>query len=158
IGLGVHDFENTFGGLPPSRTTGTGAGAPYFPYQHSWSSALLPYIEQTNSFNLYTYKRDWNHPDNYAAIRTYLKVFNCPATPVQPRTDTTIAAAPSAGDYHAINAIKPFVAVNCFGITVPGSQLRNDLDDSRFVGAMRRDQITRISDITDGTSHTILVA
>src|SRR5262245_44519527 len=61
IGLGMHNYESTFGGLPPSRTTGAVSTAPYFPYSHSWTVALLPYIEQTNSFNLYDYKADWNN-------------------------------------------------------------------------------------------------
>ena len=101
IGLGVLNFESTYGGLPPSRTTGNVASAPYWPYQHSWSAALLPYIEQTATFNLYNYKADWNNAINYTAIRTYMPVFNCPSTPDQPRQDMTIAAQPSAGDYHA---------------------------------------------------------
>jgi prepilin-type N-terminal cleavage/methylation domain-containing protein/prepilin-type processing-associated H-X9-DG protein len=153
IGLGMLNFESAQGGLPPSRTTGLSAGAPYYPYQHSWSAALLPYIEQTASFDLYTYKANWNDSVNYPAIRTYLKLFNCPSTPNQPRVDTTTAAAPSGGDYHALNAIKNFVAINCFGLV----HLTNP-DDPRLVGAMRRDKITKISAITDGTSNTILVA
>ncbi len=162
IGLGTVNFESTNGGLPPSRTTGTGAGAPYFPYQHSWTAALLPYIEQTNSFNLYNYKANWNDPVNYQAIRTSLKLFNCPSTPVQPRADTTISSMPSAGDYHAVNAIKCFVGINCFGYLIPGCNVPTPppavVDDPRLVGAMRRDQITRIVAITDGTSNTILAA
>jgi prepilin-type N-terminal cleavage/methylation domain-containing protein len=153
IGLGLNNYVSVQKGLPPSRTTGMGAAAPWFPYQHSWSVALLPYIEQTSSFNLYNYRANWNDPSNYAAIRTYLKVFNCPTTPNQPRVDDTIAAAPSAGDYHAVNAIKNFVGSECFGYNQP-----SDPDDPRLVGAMRRDQITKITAITDGTSSTILVA
>src|SRR5262249_26837615 len=112
IGLGMANFETTFGGLPPSRTTGTVPTAPYYPYQHSCSAALLPYIEQPASFNLYHYDKNWNDPVNYIAIRTYLKLFNCPTTPVQPREDTTITASPSCGDYHVVHAIKNFVGIN----------------------------------------------
>jgi prepilin-type N-terminal cleavage/methylation domain-containing protein/prepilin-type processing-associated H-X9-DG protein len=153
IGLGMMSYESANGGLPPSRTTGGVAGAPYFPFQHSWTAALLPYIEQTASFNLYNYKAHWNNPVNYPAVRTYLKLFNCPMTPNQPRADMTVAAQPSAGDYHALNAIKNFVGVNCFGYI----GVLNP-DDSRLVGAMRRDANTRIMEILDGTSNTILVA
>src|SRR5262249_31012153 len=42
---------------------------------------------------------------------------------------------------------------NCFGLTRITS-----VDDSRLVGAMRRDQVTRYQEITDGLSNTILVA
>lgn len=129
------------------------AGAPHYPYQHSWTAALLPYIEQTASFNMYNYKANWNDPVNYSAVRPYLKVFNCPSTVNQPRADTTISSAPSGGDYHAVNAIKNFVGINCFGLI----HITN-ADDARLVGAMRRDQITRITAIADGTSNTILVA
>jgi prepilin-type N-terminal cleavage/methylation domain-containing protein/prepilin-type processing-associated H-X9-DG protein len=159
IGLGVLNYESAKGGLPPSATTGSGANAPYYPYRHSWSAALLPFIEQTASFDLYHFDRDWDHPDNYQAVRTYLKLFNCPSTPVQPRVDNNIAALPSAGDYHAVNAIKCFVGINCFGYTMPSCRPPyTDRDDPLLVGAMRRDQITPIVDISDGTSNTILVA
>jgi prepilin-type processing-associated H-X9-DG protein len=78
---------------------------------------------------------------------------SAPVKPWPPRADTTIASAPSAGDYHAVNAIKNFVGVNCFGMV----HLTNP-DDPRLVGAMRRDRITKIAAIADGTSNTILVA
>jgi prepilin-type N-terminal cleavage/methylation domain-containing protein/prepilin-type processing-associated H-X9-DG protein len=153
IGLGMHNYHSNFEGFPPSRTDGSVATAPNFPYSHSWSVALLPYIEQTANFNLYNYKADWNFPVNYPAVRTYLKLFNCPTTPNQPRADTTIAAQPSAGDYHAMNAIKNFVGINCFGMIG-----KIDKDDPRIVGAMRRNELTKMTAITDGTSNTILVA
>jgi prepilin-type N-terminal cleavage/methylation domain-containing protein/prepilin-type processing-associated H-X9-DG protein len=155
IGLGMLNFESAQGGFPPSATTGATASAPYYPYQHSWSAALLPYIEQTASFNLYHYNRNWDDPVNRQAIQTYLKLFNCPTTPEQPRVDTTIAVAPAAGDYHAVNAIKGFVCSACFGIPYHTSDSK---DLPWLVGAMQRDQLTPIARITDGTSNTILVA
>jgi prepilin-type processing-associated H-X9-DG protein len=82
-----------------------------------------------------------------------MKIFNCPSTPMQPRFDTTIASMPAAGDYSSVNAIKNFVGINCFGLVGITS-----VDDPRIVGAMIRDVPSRIADITDGTSNTILVA
>jgi prepilin-type N-terminal cleavage/methylation domain-containing protein/prepilin-type processing-associated H-X9-DG protein len=155
IGLGMHNYESTYGGLPPTRTDGSTAGAPYYPYKHAWTAALLPYIEQTASFNLYSYQADWNNPTNYQAIRTTLALFNCPTTPVQPRFDTTIVAQPAAGDYNAVNAVKWYVAIAMFGY--PGLNMNSDPDDPRLVGAMRRNQVTKFTAITDGLSNTLLV-
>jgi prepilin-type N-terminal cleavage/methylation domain-containing protein/prepilin-type processing-associated H-X9-DG protein len=153
IGLGLNNYVTNFDGLPPSRTTGGIATAPWYPHVHSWSVALLPYIEQTVTFNLYNYNANWDATVNRPAVRTYMKLFNCPTTPGQPRYDTTISAQPAAGDYHAINAVKDFVGINCFGlIRITGA------DDSRLVGAMQRDAITPMTWIIDGTSHTILAA
>jgi prepilin-type N-terminal cleavage/methylation domain-containing protein/prepilin-type processing-associated H-X9-DG protein len=153
IGLALHNYENQSKGFPPSRTTGTLVGAPWFPRQHSWTAALLPYIEQNNVYKQYDYTVDWNHPNNYNAVRIQVALFNCPSFPNGLRTDSSIAANPACGDYSVINAIKIFVGVNCFGyigITDP--------DDPRLVGALIRDKRTRITDIRDGTSNTIMVA
>jgi prepilin-type N-terminal cleavage/methylation domain-containing protein/prepilin-type processing-associated H-X9-DG protein len=152
IGLGMLNYETTFGGFPPSRTDGTLATAPWYPYQHCWSAALLPYIEQTNNFNLYHYNADWDNPVNYEAIQTQLKLFICPSTPGQYRTDTTIAANPAAGDYQAVNAIKDFVGINCFSLLHVTSK-----SDARLVGAMTYNVNTPVLSITDGLSNTILV-
>jgi prepilin-type N-terminal cleavage/methylation domain-containing protein/prepilin-type processing-associated H-X9-DG protein len=163
IGLGLMNYESAQGGLPPSHTSSNVVSSPYYPYEHSWSAAVLPHIEQTNTFNLYNYKANWNDPVNYTAVRTYLKLFNCPSTPVQPRMDTNISATPSCGDYHAINAVKCFVAIDQFGYIMHGCNQSGGTpyeveNDPRIVGALRRDQSTRIVEITDGTSNTILVA
>jgi prepilin-type N-terminal cleavage/methylation domain-containing protein/prepilin-type processing-associated H-X9-DG protein len=155
IGLGMHNYADVWKALPPSRTTGTVAAAPNFPFQHSWSAALLPYIEQTNTFNLYSYNANWDDPVNYTAIRTNMLLFNCPSTPNQNRVDTSISELPACGDYHAMNAIKWFIGINCFGY--PGINA-NTPEDSRLVGAMDKDAITQLVRITDGTSNTILVA
>ncbi len=158
IGLGMNNYANVFKGFPPSRTTGNVASAPWYPHQHSWSAALLPYIEQTNNFNLYSYTADWDDPSNYTAIQTQLAVFNCPSCPIQYRTDTTITPNPAAGDYHAVNAIKWFVAVNCFGY--PSSQVNSSTshEDPHLAGGMSEDENTPFVRISDGTSNTILVA
>jgi prepilin-type N-terminal cleavage/methylation domain-containing protein/prepilin-type processing-associated H-X9-DG protein len=152
IGLGMLNYENTKGGLPPSRTDGTVSTAPWYPHQHCWTAGLLPFIEQTNDFNLYNYNADWNSPVNYTAIRTQLKLFLCPSTPGEVRIDTSITAEPAAGDYQAVNAIKDFVGLNCFNLLhITGKT------DPRLVGAMTYNVNTPLLSIADGLSNTILV-
>ena len=152
IGLALHNYHDANRAFPPSRTTGTMPTAPWFPYNHSWSAAILPYIEQNNVFKLYSYKADWNSPVNYPAIQTQIAIFNCPSAPGE-RVDTTVAGQPACGDYSPINAIKNFVAINCLGLVGNINK-----DDSRIVGALERDLKTPIPAIRDGTSNTIMIA
>ena len=71
------------------------------------------------------------------------------------RFDTTIAAQPACGDYGSVNAIKFFVAINCFGYPRLTSATP---DDPRIVGTLVRDNPTRVAQITDGLSNSILIA
>jgi prepilin-type N-terminal cleavage/methylation domain-containing protein/prepilin-type processing-associated H-X9-DG protein len=145
IGLALMNYESNYGRFPPGDTH---APAP----QHAWAAAVLPDLEQDNVYKIYNYTVDWNNPVNYAAIQTQMKVFNCPSTPSGERNDTTISANPACGDYSSVNAIKDFVAVNCFGLRITNA------DDPRIVGVMVRNNPARIQEITDGTSNTIMVA
>ena len=114
---------------------------------------MLPFLEQDNVYRLYNVNVDWNHPSNYDAIRTYMPVFNCPATAPGERIDDTIAAQPACGDYSTVSALKTYVAINCFGIPH-----LVDPEDPRILGALVKDEKSRIRDITDGASNTIMVA
>jgi prepilin-type N-terminal cleavage/methylation domain-containing protein len=153
IGLAVHSYENVHRSFPPSRTTGMVEGAPWYPYHHSWTAAILPHIEQQSVFQAYDYEADWSDPRNFPAIQSQVAIFNCPSVPDGERQDTTITPNPACGDYSTINAIKDFVGINCFGLLHIESK-----DDPRLIGALVRDHRTRMVDITDGTSNTILVA
>jgi prepilin-type N-terminal cleavage/methylation domain-containing protein len=153
IGLACHAYHDVNKAFPPSCTTGTKATAPWFPFQHSWSAAILPYIEQTNVFKLYSYTVDWSSPVNYTAVRVQLALFNCPSAAPGERFDTTIAAQPAGGDYSPINAIKNFVAINCLGLVGNINK-----DDPRIVGALERDLKTPVLAIRDGSSNTIMIA
>ena len=108
LSLALHNYENVFNAFPPGRTT--------LPPEHAWIAFLLPYIEQENVFKLYKFDVDWNHPENYPAIRTQVAILNCPSTTPAERTDDTIASNPACGDYTTVSAIKDFVGTNCFGI------------------------------------------
>ncbi|HZY87528.1 MAG TPA: DUF1559 domain-containing protein [Gemmataceae bacterium] len=167
IGLGCHNYESTYQKFPAGDNRDDLPGTVYT----SWQSVLLPFIEQDNLARMYNYKLDYNNPANYPAIATQIKIYNCPSTPNQPRFDTT----PDEGiafkggteprgvsDYWGINAMETWVAL----VICPGQfpaaasyQIGNDLDPPR-VGILCRLGAgqTRIADITDGTSNTLMVA
>jgi prepilin-type N-terminal cleavage/methylation domain-containing protein/prepilin-type processing-associated H-X9-DG protein len=147
VGLACHNFHNTTQKFPPGDTTVSPLRA--------WTAFILPYIEQQNLFQLYNFSVDWNAPVNYTAIQTQVTIFNCPSTINGIRIDTTIAAQPACGDYSAVNGVKWFVGINCFGYPHLNA---NDNNDPRLVGVMGHDVQVPIVAITDGTSNTILIA
>ncbi len=150
IGLGFMNYESSRGAFPVGRVTTTP--------QHSWTAALLPYIEQDNVFKMYNYTVDWNNPLNQPAIAFQMKIYNCSSTPMGNRFDTTPSSpggstAPRAcGDYSSVSALKTFVAFKCFQYSTTNP------DDPRIVGTIVRNNPTRFADITDGTSSSILIA
>jgi prepilin-type N-terminal cleavage/methylation domain-containing protein len=154
IGLALHSYESANKAFPPGRTGTVDVSA----RQHSWAAFILPYIDQGNVFKLYNVNKDWNDQSNYNAIQVQLTIFNCPTTTGGQRFDDTIGAAPACGDYSAISAIKWFVAINCFGYKSSDVNSTNFNTKPFTIGALREDAVTKIVQIVDGTSNTILIA
>ena len=148
IGLALHNYEGANQFFPPGDTKNT-------PPHHAWTALVLPYIEQDNVYRIYDFTHDWNNPGNYPAIQTQMKVFNCPSTPTGQRVDSTITALPACSDYAALNGVKDFVGVNCFGYLLHDGGQNTD---SRLLGVLSFDKPARWVDIKDGASNTIMVA
>jgi prepilin-type N-terminal cleavage/methylation domain-containing protein/prepilin-type processing-associated H-X9-DG protein len=162
LGLATMNYENTFQKLPPGfanstskPSTATGNPTP----RMSWTALILPYVEQQPLGNLYDYTADWDAPSNYTASGTQLKVFNCPSTPGSgTRFDTSISddnkttSPRAATDYSSLNAIKAFVALNCTGYVAANK------NDPGIIGVLTRNTGTKITDVTDGCSNSIMIA
>ncbi len=137
LGLALMNYENTHGTFPPSRVSGPA---------HSWTPVGLPYIEENNLKNLYKMDKSWNHPDNYTIISHNIGLFMCPSVPPGRVNPLSPKAAMGFGDYGSVNEVKPdFYSVN----NVPAPSDRN--------GILQKDKAIRISQVTDGTSNTIMV-
>jgi prepilin-type N-terminal cleavage/methylation domain-containing protein/prepilin-type processing-associated H-X9-DG protein len=83
MGLACHNFHDVHGIVPPSRTASGGFPKLSIP-ANAYNGALvwiLPYLEQDNVRNIYNPQLHFGHANNRTAIRTKVKVFNCPSTP-----------------------------------------------------------------------------
>ncbi|WP_157506827.1 DUF1559 domain-containing protein [Gemmata obscuriglobus] len=75
IGLAAHDNEDRAGTLPQS--TFDAAGRP----MHSWQTALLPWLEQDETYKRIDRTQPWTHPANAEPLGTPVKSFLNPAMP-----------------------------------------------------------------------------
>jgi len=151
--LAMHNYESSYKTLPPSRIT-TGES------RHSWSSFMLPFIEQGSVYDIYNFNVRWFRPENYPATSTTVSSFICPSTPSTRMIPNATAQAahvvvPPGGfgpsDYSSTNEIRrSFFEAN--GLPFPPGILRGS------PGAMDRNRPTRFADILDGLSNTMMFA
>jgi prepilin-type N-terminal cleavage/methylation domain-containing protein len=137
IGLALHSYHDTYQHFPAPR--GTHTPTPLFTEFRGWMCEVLPYIEQDNlARNMYT--NPW-FVGFFATFNTPVNTFLCPSDPRNLRSI-------SAGN----GALTSYVGVtgsdNDVNRQVNGPT--NGIFDVSSGG-------TRLTDITDGTSNTLML-
>jgi prepilin-type processing-associated H-X9-DG protein len=145
MGLALHNYHDANRNFPP----GYRASAPYRDGATdttpgwSWGAFILPYLEQDNLYRQLNFEQP---VQNSPAIRTVVKVYLCPsdltpqgAFPVPDGFGNTVCSA------------APTSYAACVGGDESGTT------DPTGRGVFYRNSRTRMTDITDGTSNTILV-
>jgi len=91
LGLACHNFHDTNGVTPPSRTASGGFPALNIPVgaYNGWAVWLLPFIEQDNVGRIYNPQLHFGHANNAAAVQSQVKIFYCPSAPNNNRVATT---------------------------------------------------------------------
>lgn len=174
IALALHNYESAHRTFPPARFSNNSATKPgasvvststWREKYTNWSVMVLPFLEQQNLYNVYNFNVRWSDAGNAAVTSVKLDMWLCPSTPddgnrVDQNFDlaqTGSNAPPAyAGDYVATTRVSDDFWTNGLGVTPPtGSALFGVLPRNRpgKVG----ENLCRMSDITDGTSNTILM-
>jgi prepilin-type N-terminal cleavage/methylation domain-containing protein/prepilin-type processing-associated H-X9-DG protein len=150
IGLGLHAYHDVYRALPPGGSTFAGTAG------HSFHVYILPYIEQEalyRSFNLnQTYNAGTSTTGNMANRNLVPAVYLCPSQPIR------IGFGADAGwsVVHYVGNMGPHG-------TNPDSGAAYDWHDNASQGGYALQGVlgagakVRLTDITDGTSNTILV-
>jgi prepilin-type N-terminal cleavage/methylation domain-containing protein len=85
MGLAIHNFNNTFGLLPPAFGEPNDPSAPGMPFKGTLQGYILPFIEQQNLYNLVTANEAANgqnpDPNTYGVV---VKTYICPSDPTVP--------------------------------------------------------------------------
>ena len=151
LGLALDNFENTRGKFPPGNVLGPFLeGGVSEPVTHGWAPYILPFIELQQLLNLYDWDVDLYDPLNQPVATTPLKLFQCPSAPEQDRFMTfavySWGGRGACGDYAPAFSVDP--------VLVQQGWIPQPADDK---GALEPNHMTRVSEITDGTSSTILL-
>lgn len=144
LGLALHNYESTFGMLPPAGTQDV---------DFSVQARVLPYIEQSGlndalSFDVPAFSGNWAgkvpHPRNAAAYATAISTYLCPSDPAAPTT--MVALDGENFTYGGVNYMASF-----------GSGRKQNYDfrwttDGMFFAPHG----VRFNHVTDGLSNTVM--
>jgi prepilin-type N-terminal cleavage/methylation domain-containing protein/prepilin-type processing-associated H-X9-DG protein len=136
IGLALHQYHDSQGSLPPGCSYRNGAD----PHPHmSWCTRLLPFLEQEalwqQALRAFALERFFERVPPHTGLGTVVPIFTC-------RTDGRVLSPWDFGPFQA--AFTSYLGVE--GI----NQYSKD-------GLLFLDSRVRLTDVTDGTSNTLMV-
>jgi prepilin-type N-terminal cleavage/methylation domain-containing protein/prepilin-type processing-associated H-X9-DG protein len=150
FGLAMHNHESAYKAFPESRPRDLAGN------RMSWCVVVLDFIEQGNLSNIYDKNVRWNTGSNVLAGQNNIPIFICPTTPSGTSrlpvagTGTDLdGAVMGPSDYIVMHRLRNrFYTAN--GIVNPLGTADHD-------GVLVPNKKTKIGEITDGTTNTILI-
>jgi len=154
IGLALHNYHDAHGLFPPSSTSDVEQGGwiadPLTRHIHSWSSLILPYLDQATLQNQINFNVSSLHPVNRPVASKVPPMFRCP----------TYSGAAFSRDANYTRFSNRYAITNyaAMGATDVGHIYGQN--SGLFVpnGSIYPLSSTRIADLSDGTAQTIVVA
>ena len=156
IGLAVHQHHDAYGMFPPGwvQSPFTVPQGQILQGGHGTFPFLLPFIEQEALARTYCWEKRAQGPENQPVAKTQLAIFQCPSaepnrwvTEVEDERNYNYGGKGACGDYAGILEIDA-------GLADLGLVDRV----AAYDGVLSENHLTRIAEITDGTSQTMLVA
>jgi prepilin-type N-terminal cleavage/methylation domain-containing protein/prepilin-type processing-associated H-X9-DG protein len=142
LGLALHNYHDVYGAFPPGQVR-----APYarWTVNHGWAVFILPFIEQQSLYDSYNWDQPLAAQANQGVVARPLESFRCPSAAEQDRYDFTHGLFPSYGGKGACGDYAPTWYVDAA------------LATGETLGVLAPNCATKMTDITDGTSNTILL-
>lgn len=168
IGIALHNYHDTFRMFPHNASAGgtnvTNSGP-------SWLVRILPYIDQAPAYNQITFNgADWtmqyaNNPNADLVDELRVAMLNCPSSPMPPTRSQTTAANGSRTyqmtNYVGING-SYFTGGSSSVVETPNdaavSSYGNTVYNGMIVKSGGKGRSTRMRDVTDGTTNTMVVS
>lgn len=161
MGIAAHCYHDAIGSFPMGLamwgTNNTCAMPPnpvniYYP-GFGWGAFLLPYMEQIQVYD----QIDFDVPSygigvNYDVAANFIPVYLCPSDPQGKELVNCCGSTHGTHDYEDVARTNYAGVADSRDWTCDGSYLRRDAD-----GIMFNLSRVKISEVTDGTSNTLLV-
>ncbi|WP_437227500.1 DUF1559 domain-containing protein [Planctomicrobium sp. SH661] len=163
IGLAIHNYLDVYSTLPIGARVGTArTGCNASAQGINWRAAILPQLDQGNLTNSISFQNTFfpTCPGFNTALGSLsLPVYLCPSSTVGPFVAPTGSGTPT----NTSNKVMIIQYVGISGADAdpagrPGtckSSLRGTVCDN---GPLRPNQVTKLRDLTDGTSNVMVVA
>jgi prepilin-type N-terminal cleavage/methylation domain-containing protein/prepilin-type processing-associated H-X9-DG protein len=165
IGLALHNYHNVYGVFPPGDFCAKNPPPQFGSYYngHAWSALLLPYIEQDNIYKQIKWDepgycwQDWPKKGitstNFYLVCNVIKTYLCPSSNVAAtwNWDGGINdGSPGSLQHYGWNAMASLEYR-----AIRGSDRLGEIRSTQ--GTFYRDSKTKLTDITDGTSNTMVI-
>lgn len=158
-GLGLHNFHDTYGRLPPGTCNnrppfGTATGQKW---GTSWMVHLLPYVELGNVYDKINLSQHWNEGSisDACGVNAGSPIFNiyeCPSASVSQELGND-AVKTMIADYIAIAGV-----VNGFAGVTGATENVTTVGNAAMNGVLYYHSKTNFAHVTDGTSNTMMVS
>jgi len=159
IGLALHNHHDTRGVLPP------GSSADKAPWRNggggdddwgsSWMVHTLPYAEQDNIYRQWQFfgQSGWANANDNALIKgSPVPIYRCPMSSL-PDINPYMTTRPGSGGVGSFYT--SYVAIGGSAIDTGSRTFRTGIYSDQ--GCMAGNTMVKLTDVTDGTSNTILV-
>lgn len=101
IALGLHNYHDTYGALPPAYTVDESGQR-----LHSWRTLILPFIEQQTLYSQIDLDKPWDDPANQMVAATNVPAYHCPSTPGDENLTTYVAVVDPAGVFSGSQSVQ----------------------------------------------------
>src|SRR5262249_13270224 len=153
----------------------------FSPVNQTWTLMVLPFFDQQPMYDAYNFSMMWADPSQWPITSAPLSIWACPSAPgMDARTDPNSLgvtnpagyAAPPGGygqcDYMALSGVRaslyvvsglpmpPIMCLSAVNVSAtPGPIVQSE---NRWPCAMHTTKETKISEISDGMSNTLMIA
>ncbi len=160
LGLALHNYHDATLSFPAAMQGGFPGNA-YFSY--TGYAHILPYVEQGNAYNTFNFSLNsfsegvgyfgWSLPGNSTGFQLQFSMFLCPSNRAVSEVGATVGSGAAA---YTVEAGK--VAVTDYVFNAGAARYPSPgYVDGNLLGPVGFNTATKIADITDGTSNTMIM-